>query len=140
MSDDFQLYRERSHQDAKALNDHARAAAQATILINGGAATVVIALFTKGDKVQPNIAKMMPFALGSYALGVMFGALMMFFMALSIQQWAIVWQGRALKYSPEIIDRNRRWGYLWRCKAYVCFFISIGLFLLGSAIIAWEML
>lgn len=122
------------------MNDHARSAAQATILINGGAATVVIALSTKEPSIGAHVAKIMPYALGGYALGVMFGALMMFFMIHSIQRWAIVWQGRALGYPTTRIDRARRWGNIWHAVAYICFGVAIILFLIGSAVIAGALL
>jgi hypothetical protein len=43
---------ERSQQDSRISNENARAAAQSAVLINGGAATAVLAFLAK-DKIDP---------------------------------------------------------------------------------------
>jgi hypothetical protein len=46
---------ERSQQDSRISNENARAAAQSAVLVNGGAATAVLAFLAK-DKIDPHRA------------------------------------------------------------------------------------
>jgi hypothetical protein len=139
--DDRELARERSHQDAKTTNDNARAAAQAAILINGGAATALLALASKSSEVCAAVQKVGLWSLGLYAGslvlyagGVALGAFMMFFMHRSIQKWTIVWEGRARvqPYSAPTIQKAQKRGSELRHSASVCFVCAIACFVVGS--------
>ena|SRR5437762_10155413 len=137
MSDhELQLARERSHQDAKTTNDNGRAAAQAAILINGGAATAILALASKEHPPSAAVLAAVPYALGVYAFGVVFGALMMFCMILSVQRWTIVWEGRVRNYPAPTIDRVRRHARGWAIASRVCFVFAVLCFAAGSIVIA----
>jgi hypothetical protein len=75
-----QMRHERSLQDAKTTNDLAKAAAQATILINGAAATALLAYAASLSKATSSCAlKGLPLPLALYAAGVLFGAFMTIF-------------------------------------------------------------
>ncbi len=138
--DDHQLARERSHQDAKATNDFARAMAQAAILINGGAATALLALASKHD--QATVSKcalwFLVGGLAAYAAGIASGAVMVFFLHRSAQKWTIVWEGQARikPYSNHIIDKARKRAGELRRQAYYFFYGSIACFVVGSGAVA----
>ena len=68
------FWAERSHSDAKSLNDHARAAAQTVLLVNGGAITALLAFAPKngGPSFFQNL--LMFTGLIFYVCGVIAGA------------------------------------------------------------------
>src|SRR5258708_12070747 len=70
---------ERSHRDAAASNETGRATAQAAILINGGAATAVLAYLSKNG-LDHFVLHTASWCLIGYGSGVIFGATMMFCM------------------------------------------------------------
>jgi hypothetical protein len=73
MTEKFQEFaQERSHQDANASNDTGRAAAQAAILINGGAATAVLAYLSKSG-INPIIFQRTSLCIAIYGVGVIRG-------------------------------------------------------------------
>jgi hypothetical protein len=59
---------ERSHTASALAYDLCRVTAQACLLINGGAATAVLALLAK-EKIDPILYSTVPWCLGLYALG-----------------------------------------------------------------------
>jgi hypothetical protein len=59
----------RSHDASKISYDFQKVTAQSCLLINGGAATAVLALLAK-DKVDPSLLKTVPWCLALYATGV----------------------------------------------------------------------
>ena len=59
---------DRGHSDAQSVNDHARAAPQALILVNGGAATATLALATSNTSMRGDI--LLSLGLALYVLGV----------------------------------------------------------------------
>jgi hypothetical protein len=71
--------RERVHEDFKATYETARAATQAAILINGGAATAILAFLSKGTQTPPDVMRAACVSLGLYALGVACGTLSMWY-------------------------------------------------------------
>ena len=60
--------RSRSHEASKIAYDLCKTTAQSCLLINGGAATAVLALLAK-EHVDTAILRNVPWALGGYALG-----------------------------------------------------------------------
>ena len=68
---------ERSLAASQTSNEHSRAVGQACILINGGAATAVIAFLAK-DKLEASIFSQAAICLAGYAVGVFFATAMMF--------------------------------------------------------------
>ena len=77
---------DRSHQDAQTSNENARATGQTAIIINGGAATAVLAFLSK-DKVDPNVLHVAAGSLGGYVLGVFAGSVMMFCLVRQSNRW-----------------------------------------------------
>jgi hypothetical protein len=86
--DNDQFAQQRSHEASKIAYDFGKASAQACLVINGGAATAVIALVAKSDS---NIAWVVPACLAVYALGVAAGALMMFGSMRMADEWNYFW-------------------------------------------------
>src|SRR5262245_25959904 len=70
---------EARHKDIQAANDSSRAAIQSSILINGGAATAILAYLSKSSATPPSITHAAAWALAFYAIGVAFGALSVWF-------------------------------------------------------------
>jgi hypothetical protein len=69
MADETEFTRQRVHDDFNASNEAARAAAQAAILINGGAATALLAFLSKATP-PPFLVRAARVSLGLYALGM----------------------------------------------------------------------
>jgi hypothetical protein len=65
---------ERSHKDIQAANETARAATQAAILINGGAATAILAYLSKTTPPPAEVMAAAAMSLGGYSFGVASGA------------------------------------------------------------------
>lgn len=129
---------ERSHQDARTHTDFARAAGQAVILINGGAATAVLAFVSAGrGSVRLTGA---PYALLFYVLGVVAGSLVFFCMSHSLHLWSQVWQGMALNWPKLVTDERKEAANRWRRTADRCFWAGIVAFVTGSALVAFTML
>jgi hypothetical protein len=127
----------RSHQDAQLSNENARAAGQAAVLINGGAATAVVAFLAK-DRIDPYFLMNVPIALGSYAVGVVFGASMMICTTKSLKYWGLSWReymvhkGSITKTGDAYNDRGKRWDV----GAITCFVAAMASFLFASVTMA----
>jgi polyferredoxin len=128
---------ERSHQDARTHTDFVRAAGQAVILINGGAATALLA-FVSAARGNVDMARA-PYALLAYVLGVVCGSLVFFCMSCSLHLWSQVWAGDALDYAPKV-GKLRKPANRWRKAAYLSFGAGIVAFVIGSVLVAFLML
>jgi hypothetical protein len=124
---------ERSHKDSEISNEHSRATAQACILINGGAATAVLAFLTK-DKIDPAIFSSVPWCLVGYAVGVFFGAFMMFCATQSMDYWHQHWEAIAQGKPRAAKGDNAEW---WWTGFYRCFAATMACFLGASIFLAW---
>jgi hypothetical protein len=129
---------ERSHQDARTHTDFARAAGQAVILINGGAATAALA-FVSAARGNVNIA-WASCALFAYVLGVVCGSFMFFCMSRSLHLWSQVWEGHAMGWPKKIRPIRKREAIRWGKYAHRCFWAGIVAFVIGSALVASTML
>lgn len=125
----------RSCNAATAANDNSRPMAQAALLINGGAATAVIAFLTK-DKIEPSILQAIPWTLVLYGAGVVSGALGMYFMTECLDYWNVYWEKIARNEPQNEIDEQEAFGQRWWGYTGICFFASIGFFIAGSVILA----
>jgi len=123
---------QRSHQDAQASNENHRATAQIAIIINGGAATAVLAFLAK-DKVDPNVVRVAAASLGGYVFGVFAGSAMMFCLGRQLSRWNRIWRLRAEGLDDEIARKRARW---WRNLVGLCYLASMLSFLFSSAVIA----
>jgi hypothetical protein len=122
---------ERSHRDAEASNATARATAQAAILINGGAATAVLAFLTRGSLDECAI-KAAAFCLGIYAIGVGAGACMMYCSSRSLDHYSQRWHLRVLPQQGRDEEENRALGEKWWKCMKGSFLISIIAFVISS--------
>jgi hypothetical protein len=82
--------RQRSHEASKIAYDMCKTTAQSCLLINGGAATAVLALLAK-DHVDAAIIKNVPWALGGYAVGIALSAIMLFCIMMMADYWNYSW-------------------------------------------------
>jgi len=82
--------------DMQAANDGARAAAQTSVLINGGAATAILAFLatylSKSPSAPPSILYAASGSLFGYALGVCFGAWSMWCASQACGQFGLRWE------------------------------------------------
>jgi hypothetical protein len=126
--DQLQQFRlDRSKNAASAANESSRLMAQATLLMNGGAATAVIAVLSK-DKVDPAFLRAIPESLWGYAAGLFFAFAGMFVMTECLDQFNKVWEEEASRTLFSVTEKwaNRLWhGYrvLFGISA-ICFIVS----------------
>ena len=81
---------ERARDDAKISNDLARMGAQSAILINGGAATAILAFMgsiSRDNQIAKAILPLFPIPLFSYAVGVFCAAMSLLVMSRSIESY-----------------------------------------------------
>jgi hypothetical protein len=123
---------ERSHREDQYAFDANRAAAQSALLVNGGAATAILAYLSK-EHVPLDFMHAAAMALIGYGAGVFVAMAMMLCSARSISQWANYWEGHVRSYGEERVRRAERKGRAWLWATYVCFVISISFFLIASA-------
>lgn len=117
---------ERSHRDANASNDMGRAAAQAAILINGGAATAILAYLSK--EFGPVV-----WCLIGYALGVGAGAVMMYFRHRALEEYHLRWQYEAYPVPDHRPQDHLAKGMMWSRRGNKAFWAAIVFFGIASA-------
>jgi hypothetical protein len=145
---------DRSHADAQISNENLRATGQAMILINGGAATAVLAFLSK-ESVNSPLLHVAAECLIVYGAGVFFGAAMMYSKNRSLDHYNIYWRLEAFPRSgwrrkpkpgrgwmrdenpdvDKIRNKARRW---WRTANWF-FGFSTAAFLGASFLIAWTL-
>lgn len=126
---------ERSHRAAAAANENSRLMAQSALLINGGAATAVIAFLSK-EKIEPVLLNYVPYSLGCYAGGVLFASLCAYFMTGSLDMWNEFWEFYARHGGKARRDlMEKRAEHSWR-PAKVAYGLAIFCFLSGSVVLA----
>lgn len=129
--------------DMKAANDGARTAAQTSVLINGGAATAVLAFLssylTKTPTAPASIPTAAAWALFGYAVGVCFGAWSMWCASQASGQFGLRWEAFLDgKPNDETNYLNKADGWLERHRN--SFGLSIVLFLVSSGAMAYGFL
>ena len=129
---------ERSHRASDIAYDLSKAAGQACLLINGGAATAVIAFLSK-EHINPAIFKYVPWCLAAYAVGVFASALALFCEMMNADYWNYYWyylaylrDKKSASYCETIADR-------WHIGYYVGFVAGIISFLFGSGLMAYAL-
>jgi hypothetical protein len=131
----------RSCNAASAANDNSRPMIQAAFLINGAAASAVIAFLTK-DTIDPVIFRAIPWALVFYGFGVVSSAIAMYFMTEDLDYWNVYWEYIARGESQTKIDAQEKTAVQWWTYVRRLFALSIFWFFLGSATMAcaiWRM-
>ena len=130
---------ERSHEASKIAYDFGKATAQAGLLINGGAATAVIALLAK-DKVDHVIFKTVPWCLGIYALGVAASAMMMFAAMMHADNWNYFWYNVGYTADHPTAKEHEKVASFWQLIVRISFTLTIFAFLLASIVLAFAMM
>jgi hypothetical protein len=116
---------ERSKALSQTANERSRAGAQACILINGGAATAVIAYLSK-DKIDPAVVPDITYSLAGYAIGVLFAVLMFLFVTQCLENWNLYWLARAGELeNPKAFERKAGWW--WSANIFAAF-VTVGAF------------
>lgn len=125
---------ERSHRDADISNENVRATAQAAILINGGAATAILAFLAKTD-IPFVVARAAPWCLIGYALGVSMGAGMMYCSIRSLDCYQMYWRLFAHREPDRDAEAERRNGMKWWERMRTCFYASMIAFMVSSCVL-----
>jgi hypothetical protein len=126
---------DRAHRDADVSNENMRATAQAAILINGGAATAVLAFLAK-DKIDPGILRTAPWSMAGFAFGVLSGTVMMYCAVRSLDCYQIYWRLTAHPEAGRDATMERERGFIWWKRMRNCFYVSMFAFLVSSAVVA----
>jgi hypothetical protein len=126
----------RSHQDAQITNEHARAAARSAILINGGAATAILAFISK-EGTMARVLDIAAISLGLYATGVFFGAMTILALASTANHWNSYWEECAQKNpDPSRTIVSERKAVRWQRIGTGFFVIALACFLVASVAFA----
>jgi hypothetical protein len=128
----------RSHDASKASYDLCKTIAQACLLINGGAATAVIALLSK-DRVDQALLNYIPWGLGAYAAGVAVSAFMLYCVMMTAENWNFFWYHSVYDIDVERAKESEDLGNAWQKWMTNTFGFAIGCFFIGSAIVAFGM-
>lgn len=128
----------RSHEASKASYDLCKTIAQACLLINGGAATAVIALLAK-DRVDVALLTYIPWGLGAYAVGVVVSAFMLYCVMMTAENWNYFWYHSSYALDEKEAEEDERLGRSWSKWMNNTFGFAIGCFFIGSAIVAFGM-
>lgn len=128
----------RSHDASKIAYDLNKATGQACLLINGGAATAVIAFLAK-DRVDPVVYKYVPYCLGGYALGVLASAVMLFCIMMNADYWNYFWY--YISYENDVPEAKdcEKVANRWQRGMYATFFAATLLFILSSGLMAFAL-
>ena len=111
---------ERSHKDADKSNETIRSTAQAAILINGGAATAILAFLSK-DGIDPFLYRVAPISLFAYAVGVAAGFAAMYCSIRSLDEYQQRWRLEAHPETDRSAEQHRRLGERWWKRMRACF-------------------
>jgi hypothetical protein len=131
----------RSHDTSKISYDFQKTTAQSCLLINGGAATAVVALLAK-EKVAPEILRSVPWCLSLYAVGVAVSAFMMFCSMMRSEGWNYVWyhlsytaneaRGREYEAKAKWWERWVQWSFVAAIACFLFSSLGLALALIGS--------
>lgn len=137
----LEFYANRGHADAKAVADHARAAIQTVILINGGAATALLAFASRA-----NVAGVtqqdywLALGLFFFVLGVLAGAYNIRLLTDGSASWMMYWDHKACQIRSDqetklLTDAgiSEREGRRFFTMSLVCF--ALGSMTAGTTII-----
>jgi hypothetical protein len=116
----------RAREDAKDANTAARTAGQSAMLINGGAATAILAFISKDGGVGQAIMNTAAICLGIYALGVCCGAFALVTLGYAIDWLSFSWEKDALENS---YAKSTRWAKISNATcivALICFLSASG--------------
>lgn len=122
---------DRASRDIQASNESARAATQAALLINGGAATAVLAYLSKDAQTALTLLSAASWSLMAYAIGVFCGAASMWCSSQASAQFAYFWEATADQDSVGQAQFKKS-GESWLFWHRLFFILSI-VFFIGSS-------
>jgi hypothetical protein len=134
--DDFAYAR--SHEASKFAYETCKVIAQSCLLINGGAATAVVALLSK-EKVDQSLLTWVPLGLGAYALGVVCSAVMLFCVMMMADNWNYAWYWWSYGNGHETGDECETKAGHWHKGVYTFFAAPIICFTLGCGFVAYGL-
>jgi hypothetical protein len=126
---------DRSNSASAIAYDLCKVTAQSCMLINGGAATAIVAILSK-EKIDPILNAAIPYALSGYAIGVLVSAIMLFCIMMMADHWNYFWYFSSYDPDYDVADRSEKYANLWHWGMYTCFALTIACFLFGSGAIA----
>jgi hypothetical protein len=122
--------------DIQAANDSARAATQAAILINGGAATAILVSLSKGPSPPTRILDAASWSLMGYAFGVCLGAVSIWCSSQASAQFGLRWEAFLdgdRQTEATFLKTADKWLW-WHRNSFA---LSILLFFISSCAMAW---
>jgi hypothetical protein len=128
----------RSHEASKASYDLCKSIAQACLLINGGAATAVVALLAK-DRVDVALLTYIPWGLVAYAFGVGVSAFMLYSVMMTADNWNFFWYHSSYAFDAEQAEASEKLARSWQKWMNNTFGFAIGCFFIGSIVVAFGM-
>ena len=128
----------RSHEASKASYDLCKSIAQACLIINGGAATAVVALLAK-DRVDVALLTYIPWGLATYALGVAVSAFMLYCVMMTADNWNFFWYHSSFAYDADQAEASEKLARSWSKWMNNTFGFAIGCFFVGSIVVAFGM-
>jgi hypothetical protein len=130
---------DRATRDIQAANDSARAATQAALLINGGAATAILAYLSKDAHTPVGLLSAASLSLMGYALGVFFGAVSVWCSSQASAQFGYFWEATADGDAAGQAIFTKK-GKAWLIGHWLSFGLSILFFIVSSFWIACAFL
>lgn len=131
-----QFAQSRSHEASKIAYDFGKSSAQACLVINGGAATAVIALVGKSD--VSNV-RVIGWCLVLYAIGVAAGAFMMFASMRMADHWNYFWYHMSYTGEEERGRQHEKDASRWDKGVKGSFGLSIVGFIVASVILSYSL-
>lgn len=128
----------RSHEASKFAYEACKTIGQSCLLINGGAATAVVALLSK-DKVDQALITWVPWGLGGYALGVVFSAVMLFCVMMMADNWNYFWYWSSYGDDAETATKSEENANWWHKGVYTFFVVPIICFAAASGFVAYGL-
>jgi len=130
---------ERSHKASESAYDLGKATGQACLLINGGAATAVLALIAK-EKFDPDLAKSIATCLTSYVIGVVLGSFLLYSSMMRAESWNYFWYWWSYMQEYDSAEECRKSAKFWEKIISACYLLSMLAFLIGSFVVARALL
>ena len=121
----------RSHKASEIAYNLCKDISQTCLVINGGAATAILAYLAKED-VDPVLYQSAAWSLALYGAGAFFSALMMFFIMQTADWWNYFWYDSLYPEDGDEVDyqagaeKFHFWYYVTFGLAMACFFFASG--------------
>jgi hypothetical protein len=128
----------RSIEDSKAAYDLCKTIAQYCLLINGGAATAVVALLAK-DKPDQSLLIFVPWGLAGYALGVVVSAFMLYCVMMMADGWNDHWYYLSYELDQVKADDAETSANKWQKRMNNTFGFAIACFAISCGVVAYGM-